>query len=68
MLALGLILSLAEPYDFLDRDLQTVREAGYRSFATTLRDPMHPGDSPMWIQRQGLHPFNASESAGSSGG
>jgi hypothetical protein len=33
-----------------------VREAGYRSFATTLRAPMHPGDSPMWIQRQGLHP------------
>jgi peptidoglycan/xylan/chitin deacetylase (PgdA/CDA1 family) len=55
------VRDFAAPYgnpavDFLDRDLRTVREAGYRSFATTLREPMHPGDSPMWIQRQGLHP------------
>ena len=44
------------PVDFRDRDLDLVKEAGYRSFATTLRAPMRPGDSPMWIQRQGLHP------------
>jgi peptidoglycan/xylan/chitin deacetylase (PgdA/CDA1 family) len=55
------VRDFAAPYgnpavDFGDRDLRTVREAGYRSFATTLRDAMHPGDSPMWIQRQGLHP------------
>ena len=54
------VRDFAAPYghtvDFLDRDVRTVREAGYRSFATTLRAPMHPGDSPMWIQRQGLHP------------
>ncbi len=55
------VRDFAAPYgnpavDFLDRDLDTVRAAGYRSFATTLRDAMHPGDSPMWIQRQGLHP------------
>ncbi|RSM72283.1 polysaccharide deacetylase [Actinoplanes sp. ATCC 53533] len=55
------VRDFAAPYgnpavDFGDRDLRTVREAGYRSFATTLREPMHPGDSPMWIQRQGLHP------------
>jgi peptidoglycan/xylan/chitin deacetylase (PgdA/CDA1 family) len=55
------VRDFAAPYgnpavDFLDRDLRTVREAGYRSFATTLRVPMHPGDSPMWISRQGLHP------------
>ncbi|GAA3346736.1 hypothetical protein GCM10020358_58860 [Amorphoplanes nipponensis] len=55
------VRDFAAPYgnpavDFLDRDLRTVREAGYRSFATTLRAPMHPGDSPMAIRRQGLHP------------
>jgi len=54
------VRDFAAPYghtvDFLDRDVRTVRESGYRSFATTLRAPMHPGDSPMWIQRQGLHP------------
>ncbi len=55
------VRDFAAPYgnpavDFLDRDLDTVRAAGYRSFATTLRDAMHPGDSPMWIRRQGLHP------------
>jgi peptidoglycan/xylan/chitin deacetylase (PgdA/CDA1 family) len=43
-------------FDFLPRDVETVREAGYRSFATTLRASMHPGDSPMSIHRQGLHP------------
>jgi peptidoglycan/xylan/chitin deacetylase (PgdA/CDA1 family) len=55
------VRDFAAPYgnpavDFGRRDLRIVREAGYRSFATTLRDAMHPGDSPMWIQRQGLHP------------
>ena len=55
------ISDFAAPYgnpavDFLDRDVRTVRAAGYRSFATTSRAPMHPGDSPMDIQRQGLHP------------
>jgi len=54
------VRDFAAPYghtvDFLDRDVRTARESGYRSFATTLRAPMHPGDSPMWIQRQGLHP------------
>jgi peptidoglycan/xylan/chitin deacetylase (PgdA/CDA1 family) len=55
------IKDFAAPYglpgvDFLDRDVRLARDAGYRSFATTLREPMHPGDSPMWIQRQGLHP------------
>jgi peptidoglycan/xylan/chitin deacetylase (PgdA/CDA1 family) len=59
---LGLpVRDFAAPYgrpghDFLHRDVELAREAGYRSFATTLRAPMHPGDSPMWIQRQGLHP------------
>jgi peptidoglycan/xylan/chitin deacetylase (PgdA/CDA1 family) len=55
------IKDFAAPYgrpgtDFLDRDVRFARDAGYRSFATTLREPMHAGDSPMWIQRQGLHP------------
>jgi peptidoglycan/xylan/chitin deacetylase (PgdA/CDA1 family) len=55
------IKDFAAPYgqpgvDFLDRDVRLAQEAGYRSFATTLRAPMHTGDSPMWIQRQGLHP------------
>jgi peptidoglycan/xylan/chitin deacetylase (PgdA/CDA1 family) len=55
------VRDFAAPYgrpgvDFLDRDVRLVREAGYRSFATTLRPAMHPGDSPMWIHRQGLHP------------
>jgi peptidoglycan/xylan/chitin deacetylase (PgdA/CDA1 family) len=51
----------AAPYgnpavDFLDRDVCAARAAGFRSFASTLRAPMHPGDSPMTIHRQGLHP------------
>jgi peptidoglycan/xylan/chitin deacetylase (PgdA/CDA1 family) len=55
------VRDFAAPYgapgvDFLDRDVRLVAEAGYRSFATTSRNPMHPGDSPMEIQRQGLHP------------
>ena len=55
------VKDFAAPYgrpgvDFLDRDVRLAREAGYRSFATTLREPMRHGDSPMWIQRQGLHP------------
>ncbi|MGX6603116.1 polysaccharide deacetylase family protein [Micromonosporaceae bacterium Da 78-11] len=55
------VRDFAAPYgnpavDFLDRDVRAVRDAGYRSFATTQRDAMHPGDSPMAICRQGLHP------------
>jgi hypothetical protein len=55
------IRDFAAPYgqpgvDFLDRDVRLVQESGYRSFATTLRAAMHSGDTPMWIQRQGLHP------------
>jgi peptidoglycan/xylan/chitin deacetylase (PgdA/CDA1 family) len=55
------VRDFAAPYgapfvDFSDRDVELVRSAGYRSFATTARLPMHAGDSPMWIQRQGLHP------------
>jgi peptidoglycan/xylan/chitin deacetylase (PgdA/CDA1 family) len=55
------VADFAAPYgnpavDFRERDVQTALEAGYRSFATTLRTPMHRGDSPMWISRQGLHP------------
>ncbi|MEV6346233.1 polysaccharide deacetylase family protein [Actinoplanes sp. NPDC051851] len=55
------VRDFAAPYghpavDFLDRDVQAAAEAGYRSFATTLRPAMHTGDSPMWIRRQGLHP------------
>jgi peptidoglycan/xylan/chitin deacetylase (PgdA/CDA1 family) len=55
------VRDFAAPYgnpavDLRDRDVRAVREAGYRSFATTLRPAMHPGDSPMWIHRQGLHP------------
>lgn len=51
----------AAPYgapgvDVNDREVEAARAAGYRSFATTARRPMHAGDSPMWIQRQGLHP------------
>jgi peptidoglycan/xylan/chitin deacetylase (PgdA/CDA1 family) len=55
------VRDFAAPYgnptvDVGDRDVRAVREAGYRSFATTLRPAMHIGDSPMWIHRQGLHP------------
>ncbi|MBG0562637.1 polysaccharide deacetylase family protein [Actinoplanes aureus] len=55
------VRDFAAPYgnpavDFLDRDVEVAREAGYRSFATTLRPAMRPGDSPMFIHRQGLHP------------
>jgi peptidoglycan/xylan/chitin deacetylase (PgdA/CDA1 family) len=55
------IRDFAAPYgnpavDISDRDVRAVREAGYRSFATTLRPAMRTGDSPMWIHRQGLHP------------
>jgi peptidoglycan/xylan/chitin deacetylase (PgdA/CDA1 family) len=51
----------AAPYgwpgrDFAARDVKLAHEAGYRSFASTLRVPMHPGDSPLCIRRQGLHP------------
>lgn len=59
---LGLpVRDFAAPYgrpgqDFLPRDVDLAREAGYRSFATTLRAAMHPADSPLWIRRQGLHP------------
>ncbi|MBB2944505.1 peptidoglycan/xylan/chitin deacetylase (PgdA/CDA1 family) [Actinoplanes lutulentus] len=55
------VTDFAAPYghpavDFRERDVRVARDAGYRSFATTLRPAMHPGDSPMWIRRQGLHP------------
>ena len=55
------VRDFAAPYghpavDFRERDVRLARDAGYRSFATTLRPAMHPGDSPMWIHRQGLHP------------
>ena len=51
----------AAPYgqpavDYADRHVEAAREAGYRSFASTRRDAMHPGDSAMAICRQGLHP------------
>ncbi|WP_229071136.1 polysaccharide deacetylase family protein [Actinoplanes sp. DH11] len=50
----------AAPYgsavDCGEREVAMARRAGYRSFATTLRPAMHPGESPMWIRRQGLHP------------
>jgi peptidoglycan/xylan/chitin deacetylase (PgdA/CDA1 family) len=54
------VRDFAAPYgslvDYGDREVSAAREAGYRSFASTLRAPMLPGDSPMFIQRQGLHP------------
>ncbi|MDI6097291.1 polysaccharide deacetylase family protein [Actinoplanes sp. NEAU-A12] len=55
------IRDFAAPYghpavDFHERDVRCARDAGYRSFSTTLRPAMHPGDSPMFIHRQGLHP------------
>ncbi|GLX99766.1 hypothetical protein Acsp01_01460 [Actinoplanes sp. NBRC 101535] len=55
------IRDFAAPYghpavDFRERDVRVAREAGYRSFATTLRPAMRVGGSPMFIHRQGLHP------------
>ena len=54
------ILDFAAPYgsavDFGEREVAYARETGYRSFASTLRPAMHPGDSPLAINRQGLHP------------
>jgi peptidoglycan/xylan/chitin deacetylase (PgdA/CDA1 family) len=55
------VLDFAAPYgwpdrDFLDRDVELARSAGYRSFATTFRAAMRPGDPPWGIRRQGLHP------------
>ncbi|GLW33085.1 polysaccharide deacetylase family protein [Actinoplanes regularis] len=55
------VLDFAAPYgypnvDFTEREVLAAQQAGYRSFATTLRPAMHAGDSPMWICRQGLHP------------
>jgi peptidoglycan/xylan/chitin deacetylase (PgdA/CDA1 family) len=55
------VRDFAAPYghpavDFGRRDLRAADAAGYRSFATTLRPAMRPGDSPMFIHRQGLHP------------
>jgi peptidoglycan/xylan/chitin deacetylase (PgdA/CDA1 family) len=60
----------AAPYGWPDRDytprhVEMAGEAGYRSFASTLRTAMHPrrprrpghrGDPPLLIHRQGLHP------------
>ncbi|GGN71034.1 hypothetical protein GCM10010112_37990 [Actinoplanes lobatus] len=55
------VRDFAAPYghpavDFRKRDVEVAREAGYRSFATTLRPAMHAGGDPMFIHRQGLHP------------
>jgi peptidoglycan/xylan/chitin deacetylase (PgdA/CDA1 family) len=54
------VRDFAAPYgslvDLGEREVNAAREAGYRSFATTLRPAMHAGDSPMFIHRQGLHP------------
>jgi peptidoglycan/xylan/chitin deacetylase (PgdA/CDA1 family) len=56
------IVDFSAPYgrpgeDFLvQRDVDLARAAGYRSFATTARGPMGPGDSPMAILREGLSP------------
>ena len=55
------VRDFAAPYgnpavDYRQRDVMAADEAGYRSFASTRRDAMHPGDSPMSINRQGLHP------------
>jgi len=55
------VRDFAAPYghpavDFGERDVRAARQAGYRSFATTLRAAMHPGDSVLAIRRQGLHP------------
>ena len=55
------VRDFAAPYghpavDFRERDVRAAEQAGYRSFASTLRPAMHAGDSPMWICRQGLHP------------
>jgi peptidoglycan/xylan/chitin deacetylase (PgdA/CDA1 family) len=55
------VQDFAAPYgwpgrDFEARHVDLAREAGYRSFATTLRTAMRTGDSPLFIHRQGLHP------------
>ncbi|BCJ40905.1 hypothetical protein GCM10010168_47950 [Actinoplanes ianthinogenes] len=55
------IRDFAAPYgyprvDFTEREVRAAERAGYRSFSSTLRPAMHPGDSPMGIHRQGLHP------------
>jgi peptidoglycan/xylan/chitin deacetylase (PgdA/CDA1 family) len=55
------VRDFAAPYgwperDYTERHVDLVREAGYRSFASTFRTAMRPGDSPMFIHRQGLHP------------
>lgn len=54
------IRDFAAPYgsdvDFGPREIALARETGYRSFASTLRPAMHAGDSPLEINRQGLHP------------
>ncbi|HEU4423552.1 MAG TPA: polysaccharide deacetylase family protein [Pilimelia sp.] len=55
------VLDFAAPYgwpdrDYLARDVELARRAGYRSFATTARAVMRPGDTPWAIRRQGLHP------------
>ncbi|WP_240670305.1 polysaccharide deacetylase family protein [Actinoplanes solisilvae] len=54
------IRDFAAPYgsdvDFGEREIAYAEETGYRSFASTLRPAMYPGDSPLAINRQGLHP------------
>jgi peptidoglycan/xylan/chitin deacetylase (PgdA/CDA1 family) len=55
------VRDFAAPYgwperDYGDRHVEMARAAGYRSFASTFRTAMQPGDSPMFVHRQGLHP------------
>jgi peptidoglycan/xylan/chitin deacetylase (PgdA/CDA1 family) len=55
------VRDFAAPYgwperDYTDRHVEMARAAGYRSFASTFRTAMQPGDSPMFVHRQGLHP------------
>ncbi|XVU23119.1 polysaccharide deacetylase family protein [Actinoplanes sp. CA-054009] len=55
------VRDFAAPYghpavDYGEREVAVAREAGYRSFASTLRPAMHPGGPVMGIHRQGLHP------------
>jgi peptidoglycan/xylan/chitin deacetylase (PgdA/CDA1 family) len=55
------VVDFAAPYgwpgrDYTERHVEMARAAGYRSFASTFREAMRPGDSPMFVHRQGLHP------------
>jgi peptidoglycan/xylan/chitin deacetylase (PgdA/CDA1 family) len=55
------VLDFTAPYglpglDYTQRDLDLVREAGYRSCASALPGRMSPGDSPYEVRRNGLNP------------